>query len=132
LNHLFVCQLHRFIILQIITRSKLDLLINYSLHWLLHWITCLPANKRIFAHLVLPWRAAFMSGVKPKVFLASTSISGHLSRRMLRHSVCPVHRYVTETMYWHHRYWFYSRARPHIFHNSWCFGSERFSARVIT
>lgn len=62
----------------------------------------LPANKSIFAHFVLPWRAAFISGVKPKVFLASTSISGHLCRRILRHSVCPVRKHVTRNIYWHH------------------------------
>lgn len=49
----------------------------------------LPANNKIFAHLVLPWRAAFINGVKPDAFLASTSMSGHLWRSMFKHSVCP-------------------------------------------
>lgn len=49
----------------------------------------LPANNKILAHLVLPWRAAFINGVKPDAFLASTSMSGHLWRSMFKHSVCP-------------------------------------------
>lgn len=32
-----------------------------------------PAYSRNFAHFVRPWRAAFISGVKPKQFLASIS-----------------------------------------------------------
>lgn len=48
---------------------------------------------------------------------------------MLRHSVCPVRKYVTWNMYWHHQRRF-SRTRT-IFHNSRYFGSKRFSARVI-
>lgn len=51
--------------------------------------TNLPANNKILAHLVLPWRAAFINGVKPDAFLASTSISGHLWSSMFKHSVCP-------------------------------------------
>lgn len=50
---------------------------------------CLPANKRILAHLVLPWSAAFINGVKPDAFLASTSMSGHLCSSIFKHSVCP-------------------------------------------
>lgn len=48
-----------------------------------------PANNKILAHLVLPWRAAFINGVKPDAFLASTSISGHLWRRIFRQSAWP-------------------------------------------
>jgi len=105
--------------------NKLDLILASIKIKLNH--SNLPANKRIFAHFVLPWRAAFISGVKPKVFLASTSISGHLCRRMLRHSVCPV-RKTRNKEHVHHRRFARTRA---IFHNSRYFGTKRFSARVI-
>lgn len=35
-----------------------------------HWC-CLPASSNAFAHRTWPWMAAFISGVKPKIFFAS-------------------------------------------------------------
>lgn len=53
------------------------------------WIY-LPAKSKSFAVFVRPWRAAFMRGVKPKLFFASMLIPLHFVRSMLTISVWPV------------------------------------------
>lgn len=73
-------------------------------------LLCSPANKSILAHLFLPWRAAFMSGVKPKLFLASTSMFLHLLIKQLRQSTWPIDWNNNENWYNDKNYyygWFY-------------------------
>lgn len=50
-------------------------------------LLCLPAKSKSFAVFVRPWSAAFIKGVKPKLFLASILIPLHFVNSMLTISV---------------------------------------------
>ena len=59
-----------------------------------------PAVRSSLAHLVLPWMAAFMSGVNPRLFLASISILGHCLNRTFTTSTWPETQFNDPYQFW--------------------------------